>query len=69
MAPKATPPEIVARLNQAVNEALKSQPIREAFERLGAEERGGPPDALGTVIAADTEKWRPIVEALGLKAD
>jgi tripartite-type tricarboxylate transporter receptor subunit TctC len=69
LAPKATPPDIVDRLNQAVNEALKSQAMTEAFERLGAEARGGPPSALATVIAADTEKWGPIVQALGLKGD
>ena len=69
LAPKDTPPEIVARLNQAVNEALKSQAMMDAFERLGAEARGGPPGALATVIAVDTEKWGPIVQALGLKGD
>ena len=30
---------------------------------------GAPPDALATVIAADTGKWGPIVQALGLKGD
>ncbi len=69
LAPKATPPDIVDRLIQAVNEALKTQALMEAFERLGAEARGGPPTALATVIAADTEKWGPIVQALGLKGD
>ena len=69
LAPKATPPEIVARLNAATNEALKSKPMTEAMERLGAQARGGGPDALARVIAADTEKWGPIVKDLGLQGD
>jgi tripartite-type tricarboxylate transporter receptor subunit TctC len=69
LAPRATPPDIVARLNQATNEALKTRSMLEALERLGAEPRGGGPDALASVIKADTEKWGPIVIALGLKGD
>jgi tripartite-type tricarboxylate transporter receptor subunit TctC len=69
LAPKATPAEIVSRLNAAVNEALKQPSMAETFTRLGAEARGGPPDALAAVIAADTAKWKPIVTALGLKED
>ena len=69
LAPKATPPEIVSRLNAAVNEALKQPSMMETFARLGAEARGGSPDALAAVIKADTAKWAPIVAALGLKED
>jgi tripartite-type tricarboxylate transporter receptor subunit TctC len=69
LAPKATPPEIVARLNAAVNEALRSPSMVETFARLGAQARGGGPDALAAVIKADTAKWAPIVAALGLKED
>jgi len=69
LAPKATPPEIVARLNAAVNEALQQPSMKEIFARLGAQARGGGPDALAAVIAADTGKWAPIVASLGLKED
>jgi tripartite-type tricarboxylate transporter receptor subunit TctC len=69
LAPKATPPAIVARLNAACNEALKTPAIVTALERLGAQERGGPPEALTQVVKGDTEKWAPIVKELGLRAD
>jgi tripartite-type tricarboxylate transporter receptor subunit TctC len=69
LAPRATPPEIVSRLNTACNEALKTPAMGQALERLAAQPRGGGPDALAKVIAADTEKWRPIVKELGLQAD
>ena len=69
LAPKDTPPEIVARLNAATNEALKTPAMMEALKRLGAEARGGGPGALAAVIKADIEKWTPIVQALDLKAE
>jgi tripartite-type tricarboxylate transporter receptor subunit TctC len=68
LAPKATPPDVIARLNAACNAALKTPAIEAALKRLGAQPRGGTPDALAKVIKSDTEKWGPIVKQLGLKA-
>ena len=69
LAPKATPPDIVARLNAACNEALKTPAVTEALDRLAAQPRGGGPQELAAVIAADTAKWRPIIKELGLAGD
>ena len=35
--------------------------------RLGAEPRGGTPQDLADRMAAETWKWKPIVQALNLK--
>jgi tripartite-type tricarboxylate transporter receptor subunit TctC len=69
LAPKATPPAIVARLNKTSNEALKAPAVMAALDRLGTQARGGGPEALAAVIKSDTEKWTPIVKELGLQAD
>ena len=37
LAPKGTPPEIIAALNAAVNEALKSEDLKSQLARQGAE--------------------------------
>jgi tripartite-type tricarboxylate transporter receptor subunit TctC len=66
LAPKATPADIVNRLNTACNEALKTPVVTEALNRLATQPRGGGPDALAAVIASDTTKWGPIVKELGL---
>ena len=52
-----------------LNEALKTPAIVTALERLGAQARGGGPEALTQVVKGDTEKWAPIVKELGLRAD
>ena len=69
MAPKGTPPEIVAKLNAAANAALKSEPLRSTLGKIGAQPRGGPPAELAAQIERETQKWTPIVAALNLKVD
>ena len=66
LAPKATPPEIVGKLNLVCNEALRSDAMKQALDRLAAEPRGGSPADLAKVIRSDTEKWRPFIKELGL---
>jgi tripartite-type tricarboxylate transporter receptor subunit TctC len=69
MARSGTPAEAVARLNQALNEALASPRLREAFARVGAE-----PMAANTPEDADTEGrrqaaiWLPLIRRLNLSA-
>lgn len=69
MAPKDTPPAIIAQLNAAANEALKSTALRATFVKIGAQPRGGSPTDLAAHIAREKRKWTPLVEALNLKVD
>jgi tripartite-type tricarboxylate transporter receptor subunit TctC len=69
LAPKETPPEIVAKLNAATNAALQVEPMKGVLAKLGAEPRGGTPKALTDHIATETKKWTPIVAGLDLKTD
>jgi tripartite-type tricarboxylate transporter receptor subunit TctC len=69
MAPRDTPPTIVAKLNTAANAALKSEPMKNTLAKLGAEPRGGTPQDLAVHIQNEQKKWGPIVRALDLKAE
>ena len=69
LAPKATPPVIIAKLNAAVNKTLESEPMKNTLAKLGAQPRGGTPQALADYMTNETKKWKPIVAALNLKAD
>ena len=69
LAPLGTPPAIIARLNQATNDALKSAAMKEPLARLGAQSRGGSPDDLARHMKAEHDKWAPIVAKLGLKEE
>jgi tripartite-type tricarboxylate transporter receptor subunit TctC len=68
-APKGTPPEIIDRLNGAVNEALKDPNMVQRLADLGGTPMGGTPADFGKIIADETEKWRKVVEFSGAKLD
>ncbi|MCS6932701.1 MAG: tripartite tricarboxylate transporter substrate binding protein [Acetobacteraceae bacterium] len=69
VAPAATPPATLARLEQAVGRVLADPALRARFEQAGAEpgERLGA--AFGAFIAAEREKWGRVVQASGARAD
>jgi len=69
MAPKNTPPAIVAKLNAAVNKALQSEPMKSALAKIGAQPRGGTPKDLADHLQRETTKWKPIVASLKLKTE
>jgi tripartite-type tricarboxylate transporter receptor subunit TctC len=69
LAPHGTPADIVAKLNGAVNAALKTPEMRPALDKLAAEPLGGAPAELTKVIEADLGKWGPIVKALNLQTN
>jgi len=69
LAPRDTPPDIIAKLNAAANAALQAEPMKSALAKLGAQPRGGPPQALADHMAREQKKWAPIVQALNLKAE
>ena len=69
LAPRDTPPAIIAKLNAATNAALHAEPMKGTLTKLGAEPRGGTPQALAEHIQNELKKWMPIVQTLNLKAE
>ena len=68
-APKGTPSEIVATLNKAINEALKDPKLVARFAEIGGVPTPMTPEAYGKHIAAETGKWRKVVEFAGVSVD
>ena len=56
-APAGTPPDIVAKLNQAVNAAAQSKDIQEKFAAIGFAVEPGTPEALAQRSKLETAKW------------
>ena len=56
-APAGTPPDIVARLNQAINAAAGSKDLQEKFAPIGFAVEPGTPEALVQRSVKETAKW------------
>jgi tripartite-type tricarboxylate transporter receptor subunit TctC len=61
LAPKGTPPEIVARMNAVANEALADPAVKKRLADIGVSTLGGTPQQLAQTIASETEKWGRVV--------
>ena len=71
-APKDTPTPIVARLNQAVGQALADPAVRRKLADLAQEifpPEQQTPEALAAYQRSEIDKWWPIIKAAGIKAD
>ena len=56
-APTGTPPDIIAKLNQAINAAAQSKDIQEKFAGIGFAVEPGTPEALSQRSKTETAKW------------
>lgn len=68
-APKGTPPEALAKFNEALKTALKSPAFTERMAALGAEivsEERQTPESLHKWVKSEIEKWTPILKAEGM---
>ncbi|MFL6970847.1 MAG: Bug family tripartite tricarboxylate transporter substrate binding protein [Xanthobacteraceae bacterium] len=68
-APAGTPAEILARLNAAINDGLKSAEIEAAFAKLAVEPRIGSPDDFAAFLTRERERWAPVIKAAGVKVE
>jgi len=69
VAPPATPPAILARLNRDVNEIIDSAEGKEALAAQGLESEPGPPEAVSARIRSDIQKWREVAAKAGIRAE
>src|SRR5262245_53942762 len=68
-APKATPAEIVEKLNQEINAGLADSNMKTRLADLGGTVLVGSPADFGKLIADETEKWAKVIRSAGIKAE
>jgi tripartite-type tricarboxylate transporter receptor subunit TctC len=64
---QGTPPQIIERVNVAVNKALQSPSVREALQRIGADVEGGSSADFGTFVAGQVKQWEGVVRRANIK--
>ncbi|PWK35416.1 Bug family tripartite tricarboxylate transporter substrate binding protein [Cupriavidus plantarum] len=69
VAPGGTPADVVARLNEEVNKALKQPDTIARMREEGSEPRGGTAQELGAFIKSENSRWGAIVRESGARVE
>ena len=67
--PKATPKPITARVNAALDQAMRDETVAKRLAELGADlpaEAECKPQALGKLVRTEIDKWVPLIQAAGV---
>jgi len=68
-APAGTPPDVIARLNRALNTAVADKDIIERFSAIGFETAPGTPEALAQRNRLETAKWAKAIRDAKIEAE
>jgi len=69
MAPKGTPADVIAKLNQQFSKAMSSPEFVKRFEAEGLEVIGSTPEQLGAHLDAELKKYERVIKERKMKAD
>jgi tripartite-type tricarboxylate transporter receptor subunit TctC len=68
-APKSTPPEIIDKLNAAINAAIDDPRLKVRLAELGSSPVPMTPAEYGKFIASETEKWAKVIRFASIKTE
>lgn len=68
-APAKTPRAVVMKLNRDIGEILRRPETREQLLAQGAEPTASTPEELRDWVKSELEKWTPVIQKAGIKAD
>jgi tripartite-type tricarboxylate transporter receptor subunit TctC len=69
LAPAGTPPEIVAKLNDAITRAIATPSVQDSLKKLGVEPKSSTPEAFAETIRTDLDKWSKVVKEANITLD
>lgn len=69
LAPAATPPHILAQLNQEINKAMNAPAFRAKIKSEGAIVLGGTPERFTELLKKDHAMWAQVVKSSGARID
>ena len=69
LAPAGTPQPVIAKVQAAIAEALRTQDVRDRLAQDGAEPIGGASEDFAALIKSDLEKWARIAKAANIQAE
>lgn len=67
LAPKGTPPDVVAKLTDALKKALSNPDVRKRLEEVGARPVNNTPEQFAAQVKSEIEKMRKLVKERNIK--
>lgn len=69
MVPAGTPAPVIARLSQAVREAIAHPPVAQRLTGAGVDGVASTPEELAAFLRAESEKWGRVVRQAGIRVE
>jgi tripartite-type tricarboxylate transporter receptor subunit TctC len=69
LAPAKTPPDVLKRMNEEINKALKNPEIAKKLSAQGIDIVGGTPESARVFIDKQIDVWAKVIKDNGIKAD
>jgi len=69
VAPAGTPEPLLARINAAINDGLRSAEMKQRLAQFQVEPQPGSPQDFAAFIAAEAKKWADVIHAAGIKVE
>jgi tripartite-type tricarboxylate transporter receptor subunit TctC len=69
LAPASTPPQVVTRLNGALNSSLNSAALKDKFQAQGFDAFVTTPGDAGKFLAAEVERYAKLIKSRGITAN
>ncbi|MBX3662772.1 MAG: tripartite tricarboxylate transporter substrate binding protein [Burkholderiales bacterium] len=69
LAPRGTPREIVARLNEEFRKVLADPGIRDFLTKSGIDPEGSSPEELAKYMRSEIDKWAKVIKSANIRLD
>jgi tripartite-type tricarboxylate transporter receptor subunit TctC len=67
LAPAGTPPDVIARLNDAIVKAMRSAAMKDLLAKIGQDPAWTTPEEFAAFLREETAKWSKVIAASGIK--
>ena len=65
-APAGTPPDVLGKLNAALQDVLADADVKKQLLELGIEAKAGIPQEISARLTSDIDKWQKVIEKAGI---
>lgn len=69
VAPAATPPQVIDRINKEVRQALALDDVKKRFDGMGIRPAGNTPQEFASFAAAERNKWGRIIKQANIRIE